>query len=238
MVIHFATISTVLVGALCLVPCSGAAQTPQVGATELAQARTLLNLSRAELSAEQFALLSRRLAAAETAYAELTVVARGSQAAAAVVERGAAASAQTTATGGRALLGGAARLLPLLLLFWPATAHAPGTNQEMPEVRAARSKAEESLRELAQAAREVEAQRAATMAKSPPKDSDDCTKFAESGTGGRERRCHYKCGTQNICVRVDGSHQCPEGPAGPLSDIKYREIAGLPRCPPVDTLAR
>lgn len=35
---------------------------------------TTLDTSRAELSAEQFSLLSRRLAAAESAYAELTTV--------------------------------------------------------------------------------------------------------------------------------------------------------------------
>jgi hypothetical protein len=38
---------------------------PWIGATELARARTLLELSRAELTAEQLSLLSRRLAAAE-----------------------------------------------------------------------------------------------------------------------------------------------------------------------------
>lgn len=235
--VNFAAAPTLLVCLFCLVPGDGAAQ-PQVGLAELARARTLLELARAELSAEQFALLSRRLAAAESAYAELTTVARASQTVAAVTEGGAAASARATATGGRALLGSALEILPLLLLVWPATAHAPEVKQETPEVRAARSTVEESLKALAQAARQVDEQRAAAMARPPPKDSEDCRKFAEGGTGGRERRCHYKCGNQNICVRVDGSQHCPEGPGGPLSQIKFRKLAGLPPCPPVDTVAQ
>jgi len=236
--IHFTAALWLLICALCCLGDRVEAAAPQVGVTELARARTLLELSRAELSSEQFALLSRRLAAAESAYAELAAATRASQTAATIAEGGAVASARTAATGGRALLGGAAELLPLLLLLWPATAHAPGVKQGTPEVRAATSRMEESLKALADAARQVEGQRAAALAKQPPKDSDDCKKFAEGGTGGKERHCHYRCGGQNICVRVDGSQQCPEGPAGPLGDIKFRRMKGLPRCPPADTLAR
>ena len=65
-----------------------------------------------------------------------------------------------------ALLGGVAELLPLLLL-WPATAHAPGVQQETPEMRAARSKVEQKLKELADAARQVESERKAAGARTP-----------------------------------------------------------------------
>lgn len=208
--------------ALGVMPLGGLAQ-PQIGAMDLARARALLELSRAELTVEQFALLSRRLAAAETAYAELTTIARASQAVAAVTESGAAASARATATGGRALLGGVADLLPLLLFIWPATAHAPGMKQETAEVRAARSKVEESLKELAVAARQVESERTAaeertagTVRKKPndpapdtvpdswvyPKGQRPCDLIGTGGSGlsmpggiSDWVRCDYLCGS-------------------------------------------
>ena len=185
-----ASVASLLAIALFLPPRAGLAQT-QVGVTELARAKTLLDLSRAGFSAEQFALLSRKLAAAESAYAELTTVARASQAAMAVTEGGAAASAgaQATATGGRALLGGAADLLPFLLFVWPATAHAPGIKQETPEVRAARSKVEESLKDLAQAARQVEAEREAAVARAPKPTLERCLQACEGGPEAREAFC-------------------------------------------------
>lgn len=158
-----AAVASLLTCVLGLVPLGALAQ-PHVGPAELAQAKTLLELSRAELTAEQFALLSRKLAAAEGAYAELTTVARVSRAAVAVVEGGGAASARTIATGGRVLLSGTARLLAFLAIVLPSTAHAPGAKQDTPEVQGARRSLEEKLRELAEAARQVESERAAAVA--------------------------------------------------------------------------
>lgn len=154
-------VMSLLAWGLGMVPLGALAQ-PQVGATELARAKTLLEISRAVLTAEQFALLSGKLAAAESAVVELTSVARASQAVATAAESGAAsASARIVTTGGRVLMG-AADLLPLLiLLLWPATAHAHGLEKEKPEVRAARLKAEEAIKELSLAAREVESERKA-----------------------------------------------------------------------------
>lgn len=164
MQIHSVTTAPLLALVLCMAPHTALAQ-PQVGPAELARARTLLELSRAELTVEQFTLLSGRLAEAERAYAALTSVARASgQAAVALAEGGSAVGAEATATGGRALLSGVGELLPLLLLLWPATAHAPGVQQETPDVRAARSKVEQRLKELAEAARQVESERKTTAA--------------------------------------------------------------------------
>jgi hypothetical protein len=57
---------SLLVWGFGMVPLGALAQ-PQVGATELARAKTLLESSRAEFTAEQFVLLSRKLAATESA---------------------------------------------------------------------------------------------------------------------------------------------------------------------------
>jgi hypothetical protein len=188
MTVNAATLASLLAVAFCVAPRDGKAQT-QIGAAELTRARSLLQLSRAEFSAEQFALLSGRLAAAESAYAELTTVARAGQAAAAVTQGGAAAGAEATAATGRSLLGGAAELLPLLLLVWPATAHAPGVKQEAPEVRAVRSKVEESLKALADAARQVESERKAAAAGTPKPTLERCLQACEDGGEARKAFC-------------------------------------------------
>src|SRR5688572_33118157 len=92
-------VMSLLAWGLGLVPLGALAQ-PQVGATELARAKTLLEISRAQLTAEQFALLSGRLATAESAIVELTSVARASQVVATAAEGGAAsASARIVTTG-------------------------------------------------------------------------------------------------------------------------------------------
>jgi hypothetical protein len=139
-----------------------------------------------------------------------------------VAEGGAVASAEATTTGGRALLGGVAELLPFLLMVWPATAHAPGVKRETPEMHAARSKVEESLKELSEAARQVESERASAeeraagpIRKKPtdpapdtvpsswiyPKGQRPCDLIGTGGSGlsrpgGRPDwiRCDYVCG--------------------------------------------
>ncbi len=186
--INAAPLVSLLAVAFCMAPRDGMAQTP-IGAAELTRARSLLELSRAEFSAEQFALLSRRLAAAESAYAELTTVARASQAAAAITEGSAAAGAEATATAGRSLLGGAAEILPFLLLVWPATAHAPGVKQEAPEVRAVRSKVEESFKALAEAARQVESERTAAGTRTPRPTLEGCLQSCEGDSEARAAFC-------------------------------------------------
>jgi hypothetical protein len=191
----------------------------------LARARTLLELSRAELTGEQFALLSRRLAAAEGAYVEFTTAARMGRAAAAATEAGAAASANATSTGGRALLGGAAELLPLLLLVWPATAHAPGLRQETPELLAARRKVEANLKELAEAARQVESERAAAATRTTKQPSASAQGRPEAATSaGRKRErdnCWCVCvnlgemqGGQNVKNQADCQSYCDASPWG------------------------
>src|ERR1043165_329321 len=117
-----AAVSALAVGVV-LVSAEAAAQ-PQIGPAELAGAKTVLDAYRAQLTAEQFALLSRKLAAAESAYAELTTVARAGRVAVAASEGSAAA------TGARAFLGGVAELLPFLMLVWPSTAPAPPPQPE------------------------------------------------------------------------------------------------------------
>lgn len=156
----YPAVASLLACGICMLPLGALAQ-PQVGATELARAKTLLEGSRAEFTAEQFALLSRKLAAAESATVEFTTVARANQAVVTVTESGAAsASSRILTTGGRMLMG-AAELLPLLIVLWPATAHAPGLEEKEPKVSAARLEAEEAIKELSQAAREIEAERKA-----------------------------------------------------------------------------
>jgi len=206
----------------------GALAQPQVGATELARARMLLETSTAELSAEQFALLSRRLAAVEVAYMELTNVARASQAVATVAEGStAAASAQATATGGRALLSGAAELLPLLILLWPATAHAPGVKQETPEVRAARSKVEESLQKLAQAARQVESERAAAAREHGASLKDTPRRYGPNQTCDDSVLDHLQAEKDRLCNDMPGE-SCSSRKVSPkrLAQRPCSEIRG------------
>src|SRR5512146_2448173 len=120
----------------CVVPDAGLAQ-PHLGMSELARAKSMLDLYRAQLSAEQYAQLSSRLAQTEQAYVELTTLTQaGGEAAVVATESGAVARA--VSTGGRALIGGVAEVLPLLLFVWPSTAYAPTLKDEKPEVRAAR----------------------------------------------------------------------------------------------------
>src|SRR5437868_6236943 len=118
----------------CALPGAAPAQTP-LGVNELARAKSMLDLYRAQLSAEQYTLLSGKLAQTEHAYVELTTLTEVGAAAAAETGAGAA-----FATGARTVLGSALEVLPLLLFVYPSTAHAPGMKEEKPAVRAAREK--------------------------------------------------------------------------------------------------
>jgi len=118
----------------CVVPDAGLAQ-PALDMSELARAKSMLELYRAQLSAEQYVLLSSRLAQTEQAYVELTMLTKAGGAAAAVVAESGALAETAATTGVRTLLGGVAEVLPLLLFVWPSTAYAP---EEKPEARAAR----------------------------------------------------------------------------------------------------
>jgi len=66
MKINPAVVASSLICAFWLAPLATRAQ-PQAGAAQLARVKTLLELSRAEFTAEELALLSGRLAEAETA---------------------------------------------------------------------------------------------------------------------------------------------------------------------------
>lgn len=234
--IDSAAAAALLTCSLSLAPLGALAQ-PQVGATELARARTLLETSSAKLSAEQFALLSRRLAAAESAYVELTTVVRASQAVAGAAEgSAAAASAQATATGGRMLLIEAAELLPLLILFWPATAHAPGVKQETPEVHAAKSKVEKSLEELARAARQVESERAAAGARESGASLKDAPRrYGPSQTCDDSVLNHLQAEKDRLCNDMPGE-SCSSSKVSPkrlaqrsCSEVRTR-IRALGNC--------
>src|SRR4051812_12703194 len=232
--------STLLLLALasCLVPSTGLAQS-QLGMTELARVKSLLELYRAELSGEQFSLLSSKLAQTEQAYVELTTMTEASgEAAAVAAESGAAAEVATT--GGRALLSGVAELLPLLVFAWPSTAHAPGVKEEKPEVRAARAKVAERLQALAQAVRQVESERKATSPrasqrpragrKKPLSLSDDTTCFwVGVGGGGRPVICRYNCEGVDDTIEIllpDSSYRCPGEASNPL---KWGQIKRFPQ---------
>src|SRR5205823_4279304 len=133
----------------------------------LSRAKALLDLYKAELSAEQYTVLSTRLAQTQQAYVEITTLTEASAEAAAVAAESSAA-AEVIATGGRAVLSGVAEVLPYLLFVLPSTARAPGMKEEKPQVRSARAKLDASLKDLAQAVRRVEAERqAATIRKKP-----------------------------------------------------------------------
>jgi hypothetical protein len=221
--------------ALCLAPHPSSAQ-PQLGPTELGRAKTLVDLYKAQLSAEQYSLLSTRLAQTEQAYLELTAATGEATAAA---ETGAAA--EVAATGGRAILSGISEVLPLLLFVMPSTAHAPGMKEEKAEVRAARAKVEESLKELARAARQVEAERNAAALRRPrpqtsPRSTEGvtCTLVASGGgfTAKRPRKCEYHCSNGlSLCklVRAFGK-SCPAG-TPTLSWFPISELDGLEDCP-------
>src|SRR5262249_13398123 len=128
------------------------------------KAKSMLDLYRAQLSAEQYELLSARLTQTEQAYVELTTL-TGVEVAATASEVGAVTAARA---GGQALLGSVAEALPLLIFFWPATAHAPGMKVEKPEVRAAKAKLAKSVEELNAATRRViDEQAAAARRRSP-----------------------------------------------------------------------
>lgn len=222
-------LGTLLVAcALVVLPRAGFAQTQQVP-PELARARLLLERSRAELSSQQYALLSSRLAETEAAYAELVAAA---QAAGEVVAANGAAST-AVATGGRALLGGLAELLPALMIVWPATANAPGNKPEKPAVRAARSKLDESTKALAAAAQQVEAeQKAATSGAGKGFTDDTECKLHGSGGGGMPSSpwtCKYNCNEVEIIIilRTKESH-CP---GEETYGVKWKEIKGFERKP-------
>jgi hypothetical protein len=161
-----------LVIALCTVPQAGLAQ--QVDGGQLTRVRALLKSSRSELTQQQFLLLSTKLTQTELAYAELTALAE------------AGAGAATAAEVAGAVLGGAAELLPLLIAIWPATAHAPGIKEEKPKVRAARAKLDEKLKELAQAATQVDAERKAEKERQPPRKKCRCICIGKGFAQGLE----------------------------------------------------
>lgn len=211
----------------CLAPSVGLAQTP-LGVNELAKAKSMLDLYRAQLSAEEYALLSSKLAQTEQAYVELTTLTEvGAQAAAA--EAGASAAA---ATGGRALLGGVVEALPLFLLFWPSTAHAPGMKEEKPAVRAAKEKLAKSVEELNAATRRVVDERAAAAKRPqwrPVVLADDVECLLHGGQNSRRPvACIYKCDgvADHIKVKLpDEMGTCP-GLDGP---VKWRHIKRFPQ---------
>jgi len=166
---------------------------PQLGPTELARAKSLLDLYKAELSAEQYGLLSSKLAQTQQAYVELTV-ATGETAAAAAET---ATVVEAVAAGGRAVLGGIADVLPLLIFVYPSTAHAPGMKEEKPQVRAAKAKLEQNVKELAEATRKVEAEREAAVARTPKPTLQRCL---DSCSGTPEVREAF-CRTLPVSVR-------------------------------------
>ncbi|HYV44405.1 MAG TPA: EndoU domain-containing protein [Myxococcaceae bacterium] len=127
---------------------------PQIGPSELARAKAMLDLHKAQLSAEQYALLSSQLAQTQQAYVELTALTEAT-----AVATESAAGAEVAAAGGRTVLGGIVEVLPLLLFVYPATAEAPGMKQEKPQVQAAQAKLEVSVKELNEAVRKVEKER-------------------------------------------------------------------------------
>ncbi|HYV45628.1 MAG TPA: hypothetical protein VFA20_12250 [Myxococcaceae bacterium] len=186
------------------------AQAP-IGKAELALAREKLERSKKDFSKEQWLLLNGKLSEAEAALAELAAV--GGESA-------------VVAAGGTATVWAALETLPLFLLLLPATAHAPGL-KESPARNAARTKYEDKLRELAQAAQLIESQ----QAKMPPDDDEDCSPIGEGG-GKSERFCKYQCGDQRICVRVPRPQRCPYGSKKTWSRIEFGKLARLPRCPP------
>jgi hypothetical protein len=201
----------------------------QQAASELARARSLLELSRAELTAQQYALLSGKLAETEAAYVELTTVTQAVGEGAAVAAESGAVGA--VASGGRALLGGLAELLPVLVAVWPATAHAPGIKEEKPEVRAARQKLEKRAKALAQAAQQVEAEQkaAASAASGGFTDDTDCEIKGSGGAaiGNKVVTCRYLCNGTLVTIALRPNMTVCPGFGVPK--IKWKEIKGFPR---------
>jgi hypothetical protein len=170
--------------------------------SELARAKSMLDLYRAQLSAEQYALLGSRLAQTEQAYVELTTLTgAGGEAAVVVTESGAVARAATT--GLRTLVGGMAEVLPLLIFVWPSTAYAP---EEKPEVRAARWKLKQEVEDLTQAVRQVEQERGAASA---PKSTD----VVDTG-----------CGTSQSPEQDDEQAKCTGQDHHIISKIVWRAL--------------
>jgi hypothetical protein len=212
--------------ALLLAPWEGWAQ-QQLGSAELARAKFLLDLHKAELSAEQYALLSTRLAQTQQAYAELLAASGETMAAGAAAEAAAA-------TGGRAILGSVAEVLPLLLFFWPATAHAPGMKDEKPQVRAARGKLEKRLKELAEAKQQVEAEVAKRPKATGSGGGKDVQCSLDREYGGfvppRPGVCEYKCTDgRSLCKLVRKGRSCPGAPLGEYFPIS--ELDNIEDCP-------
>ncbi|HYV48847.1 MAG TPA: hypothetical protein VFA20_28505 [Myxococcaceae bacterium] len=186
-------------------PGTGVAQ-QQLGPAELVRARSLLELYRTELSAAQYSLLSGKLIETRQAYAELL----------ALTEAGGEASvvAGATAAGGEAMLGSVVEVLPLLIFFWPATAHAPGMKEEKPAVRAARTKLETRVKDLEQAVQQVEAEvkAAPPKPKEAPRDKKPCYCICGDPKGPNSKRksighlFEFQCASS--CV---WDHHFPEG---------------------------
>jgi hypothetical protein len=211
--------------ALFLAPCVSLAQ-QRLGPAELARAKSLLDLHEAELTAEEYALLSGRLAQTQQAYAELTV-ATGE----------AVATAEAAVTGGGAILGGVAEVLPLLLFVWPSTAHAPGVQDERPQVKAARGKLEKSVKELAQAEQQVEAEvakRPKPPAKATGSGRDQGVKCRLAGERGgfmpaRPGRCEYDCTDGRTLCKLIRKGRCPGAP--PPEYFPISELDNIEDCP-------
>lgn len=219
--------------ALFLAPCASLAQ-QQLGPAELARAKSLLDAYKAELTGEEYALLSGKLTETQQAYAELVAVSGE-----AIAETGAGAGA--AAAGGRALLGGVAEVLPLLIFVWPATAHAPGMKDERPQVRAARGKLEKSVKELAEAGRKVEAEvakRPKPPAKAVGSGRDKGVKCRLNGGGGgfnpsRPARCEYECTDgRKICKLIRAQNTgCPDGPSSDQYYFPISDLDNIEDCP-------
>lgn len=190
----------------------------ELGLAEPAQARSLMTRSRSELTPQQWALLSTRLAeteAAYTAFAQVTAVSE--QAAAALTGTGVTAAG---ADGALAYLSTIAEVLPVLLAVWPSTAHAPGQPRPKPSPNDARVRLETSLKALAQAAHQIERERAAT---SPSRDAGldppgACTEKEHADLSqavGRTcktapMRCTKDMSCEDLRANLHSFHQCIE----------------------------
>lgn len=208
----------------CALPSVGFGQTP-LGVNELAKAKSMLDLYRAQLSAEQYALLSSKLAQTEQAYVELT----------ALTEVGAqtAAAEAAAATGGRALLGSVSEVLPLLLFVWPATAHAPGMKEEKPAVRAAKEKLAKSLEELNAATRRVIDEQAAAgkrPSRKPVVLHDETLCRPAGGQGSRmPYTCRYSCDGVADYVEIELPDHVEKCPGEGRPSVEWKHIKGFPQ---------
>lgn len=209
---------------LALVPCASFAQ-QRLGPAELARARSELELHKAELSGEQYALLSTKLAQTQEAYEVFVAV--GGETMAVAAEAGGSAVLSTVA----------ADVLPFLAFVWPSTANAPGMKDEKPQVRAARGKLEQRVKELAQATQRVQAEVAKRPARATGSGADKGVQCRLDGSGGgfrqkRPGRCKYECNDgRRLCklVRVQNPG-CPVG----LSDqgwFPISDLDNLENCP-------